>query len=81
MASKRVSEQTSDEEYPWQFETRIVIPISSRELSQPDSKDDGSAETDTSPVDDENSDAENLSAEENEEALEDQQTQNEGETS
>ena len=81
VASKRVSEQTSDEEYPWQFEPRIVIPISSRELSQPDSKDDGSAETDTSPVDDENSDAENLSAEENEEALEDQQTQNEGETS
>ena len=81
VASKRVSEQTSDEEYPWQFETRIVIPISSRELSQPASEDDDSAETDTSPVDDENSDAEILSAEENQEASEDQQTQNEGETS
>ncbi len=35
VVSKRVSEQSGDQEYPWQFETRIAIPFPGRELVDP----------------------------------------------
>ena len=42
VASKRVSEQSGDQEYPWQFETRIVIPFPEDELLDPNAEEEES---------------------------------------
>lgn len=64
VASKRVSEQSGDQEYPWQFETRIVIPFPSRDLLDPNAENEESeAATPEEPVGDNGAESDSENAE------------------